>query len=114
MKSILRYPNTQKLYTLFTNASHYAYSRVLTKRVDGPDDLRAVAYTSGSYSDAQKRWLATEKEPFAVFQSVLKFNLYLKEAECILHCDHIPLEPFLAKGMKIPKLDQRAMELVDL
>ena len=61
----------------------------------------------------QQRWSATEKEAFAVYQSVLKFDLYLTRAELILCCDHKPLEPFLSKGMKIPKLDQWAMKLAD-
>ena len=30
MKPILQYPNTQKLYILFMDTSHYAYSEVLT------------------------------------------------------------------------------------
>ena len=30
---ILQYPNTEKPYTLFTDASDYAYSRVLTQAV---------------------------------------------------------------------------------
>ena len=50
----------------------------------------------------QQRWSATEKEAFAVYQSVLKFDLYLRGTECILCCDHKVLEPFLSKGMKIP------------
>ena len=42
-------------------------------------------------------WPVTEKEAFAVYQSVLKFDLCLRGAECILHCDHKPLEPFLSQ-----------------
>ena len=61
--------------------------------VSGPDDLRPIAYTSGSISNMQQRWSATEKGAFAVHQSVLKLDLYLTGAQCILHCDHKPLEP---------------------
>ena len=61
----------------------------------------------------QQRWSATEKEIYAVHQSVLKFELYLRGVECILHYNHRPLEPFLSKGMKIQKLDWWAMELAD-
>ena len=62
----------EKLYTLSTDACHYVYSEVLTHAVESPDDLRPIAYTSGSFSDIQQRWSATEKD-FAVYQSVLKF-----------------------------------------
>ena len=60
-----QYPNMDKPYTLLTDASHYAYSRVLTKAVESPDDLRPIAYTSGIFSNMQQRWSATEKIGFA-------------------------------------------------
>ena len=49
----------------------------------------------------------------AVYQAILKFNLYLGRAQCILHCDHKHLEPFLSCGMKIPKLNHWYRELSD-
>ena len=39
-ETILQYPNRKKLSTLFPDASHYAYSGVLTQAVDSPEDLR--------------------------------------------------------------------------
>ena len=59
----------------------------------------------------QQRWSATEKEAFVVYQSVLKFDLYLREAHYIPCCDHKLLEPFLSCSMKIPKLNFWSMEL---
>ena len=79
---------------LFTDASHYAYSGVLTQAVDSPKDLRPIAYTSDSFSNTQQKWSITEKEAFAIYQSVMKFDFYLKGAECSLCCDHKLLEPF--------------------
>ena len=61
----------------------------------------------------QERWSATEKNTYAVYQSIFKFDLYLRGANCVLHCDHKPLEPFLSKGVKIPKLNRWSVELVD-
>ena len=52
-ETILQYPNMQKPYTLFTDVNHYAYSGVLTQAVESPEDLRPIAYTSGSFSDTQ-------------------------------------------------------------
>ena len=51
----------QKPYTLFTDTSHYASSVVLTQEVDGPHDLRPIAYILGSFSDMQQGWSATEQ-----------------------------------------------------
>ena len=78
-----------------------------------PDDLRPIAYTSESFPDMQQRLSATEKESFALCQSVLKFDLYLRGAQGILCCDHKSLEPFLSWGIKIPKLDHWSMKFSD-
>ena len=61
----------------------------------------------------QQRWPATEKDAYAVYQSFLKFDLYLGGANCVLHCDHKPLEPFQSKSIQIPKLNRWSMELAD-
>ena len=66
-------PNTQKPYPLFTDTSYNASSVVLTQAVDGPDYLRPIA-----------DGLQLKKGTFAVYQSILKFNLYLRGVECIL------------------------------
>ena len=112
-ESILHYPSIYKPYTLFTDASNYAHSGILTQAVYGLDDLRPMAYTSGTFSDSQQRLFATNKEAFAVYQSILKFDIYLRGAQCILHCDDKPLEPFLSCDMKISKLNHWSMELSD-
>ena len=103
----------EKPYTLFTDSSHYAQAGVLTQTVDSPEDLRPIVYTSGSFFNMQQKWSANEKEAFAAHQSVIKFDLYLRGEECILHCNHKLLEPFLFKDIKIPKLNRCSMELAD-
>ena len=72
VKPFLQYPNIEKPYTLFSDSSHYAYSGVLTQAVDGPDDLRPIAYTSASFSDTQQKWSATEKETFCSLSACSK------------------------------------------
>ena len=47
------------------NTCNYVYSCILTQAVDGPGDLRPIA---------------TEKEALVVYQSVFKFNTYLKRS----------------------------------
>ena len=48
---ILKYPSTDRLYMLFTDVSHYAYSGVLTQAVKSPEDLRPVAFILGLFSE---------------------------------------------------------------
>ena len=60
----------ERPYTLFTDTSHYAYSGVLIQAVESPTDLRAIAFTSGLFSEMWQRWYATEKEAYTVYQSI--------------------------------------------
>ena len=61
----------------------------------------------------QQRCSTTEKEAFAVYQSVLKFRLVSKRAECTLCCNHKPLEAILSKVIKYLSLTGQSMELAD-
>ena len=67
-------------------------------------DIRPVAYFSGTFTAQNRSWCATEKEPYAVLKCMQRFDYYLKGVTCTLHCHHKPLEPFLTRGMHIAKL----------
>ena len=76
-----------------------------------PGDQRPVALTSGS--EMQQRWSTTEKEAYALYQSILNLDLYLKGAKCVLCCDYKLLAAFLSESIKIPKINRWSMELAD-
>ena len=107
------YPDLAKLYVLFCDASNYAFVGVITHTHENSKDLRPIANTFGSFSPVQQCWCATEKEYYAIYQSILKFDFYLWGSTCTLRCNHKPLEPFLMSGMKIQKLHRQALELLD-
>ena len=48
---ILRYPDPEANYTLYTDASKYAYAGVLTQDVDGTD--HPITYVSGLFRGSQ-------------------------------------------------------------
>ena len=48
---ILRYPYPEAKYVLYTDASKYAYTGVLTKTIEGTD--HPVAYVSGLFRGSQ-------------------------------------------------------------
>ena len=56
------------------------FSGILTQAVNGPDDLRPIADSSGSFSNTQQRWSATEKEALTIYMSLLNFNFYVKKS----------------------------------
>ena len=108
---ILQFPDPNKDYILYTDASKNAYSGVLCQQQDDGNDIRPVAYFSGTFTAENKSWCATEKEVYAILKNIQRFNYYLTGAKCTLRCDHKPLEPFLSRGTKIAKLDRWAMLL---
>ena len=108
-KPILQFPDPNKNYVFYTDSSTNAYSGVLCQPQDNENDVKPIAYFSGTFMAQNKSWFATEKEAYAVLKSVQISNYYLRGVQCMLRCDHKPLEPFLPRSMKIAKLDRWAM-----
>ena len=114
---ILKYADTSKPYTLYTDASKYGWMKVLTQShttdINGKsvttDD--PVAFVSGLFRGSQLNWAALMKEAFAIYMSVKKFSFYLDQAEIILRSDHLPLKRFLQKNTLNTKVNNWAMEL---
>ena len=110
-KPLLQFPDPNKPYILYTDASNNAYSGILCQPVNSDQDIRPVAYFSGTFTAQTRSWCAAEKEAHTILKSVQHFNYYLQGTKCTLCCDHKPLEPFLSRGMKIAKLDRWTMLL---
>ena len=114
---ILKYANTSKGYTLYTDASKYRWAGVLTQAhtsmVEGQtvttDHL--VAYVSGLFRGCQLNWAALTKEAYAIYMSVKKLAFYLTDADVLLKSDHLPLKKFLQKNTLNNKVNNWAMEL---
>ena len=74
----LQYPNPNKLFLLFTDASKHSYSGVLYQE-ETPHHLGAevnliqIAYFLGSFGRIQQLWNTTQKECYAVYGSIQKF-----------------------------------------
>ena len=64
---ILKYPNPQKRYVVFTDASDQAVAAVLTREYKGDDNgikEMPIAYLSAQYSNTQFKWSTAVKEGF--------------------------------------------------
>ena len=113
---VLKYADTSKLYTLYTDASKYGWAGVLTQphitTVDGKSTTtdHPVAFVSGLFRGSQLNWAALTKEAFAIYMSVKKL-FYLTDAQILLRSDHKPLEKFLLKNRLNSKVNNWAMEL---
>ena len=106
---ILRYPDPAASYTLYTDASKYAYAGVLTQREDDTD--HPVAYVSGLFRGSQLNWAALTKEAYAIYMSVKKLSFYLDSARITVRSDHLPLKRFLEKNTLNAKVNNWAVEL---
>ena len=76
---ILKYPDPQANYTLYTDASKYAYAGVLTQHSNGTD--HPITYVSGLFHGSQLNWATLTKEAYAIYMSVKKLSFYIDTAK---------------------------------
>ena len=114
---ILKYPDPNKAYTLFTDASKHAWACVLTQEYQHEKDGKIfkinhpIAFTSGLFKGSQLNWAALTKEAFAIYSSIKKLSYYLEDADIILRSDHLPLRKFLQKNTLNSKVNNMAVEI---
>ena len=89
-KPLLQFPDLNKPYVLHMDASNNMYSTFLCQPFDRNQDIRPVAYFSGTFTAQNKSWCTTKKEAYAVLKSMQCFDYYLQGAKCTLCCDHNP------------------------
>ena len=114
---ILKYPDLNKPYTLFTDASKHAWSCVLTQEYEHEKDNKSykinhpITFASGLFKGSQLNWAALTKEAFAIYSSIKKLSYYLEDADIVLRSDHLPLKKFLHKNTLNTKLNNWAVEI---
>ena len=96
----VQYPNPNKPFKLFTDASKHSYSGILHQEKEEQADtdepeLIPIAYFSGIFNKTQQLWNTTQKECYAVYQSVQKFAFYLTGTDCTLCCELLISSIFL-------------------
>ena len=116
-KPVLKYADTSKPYTLYTDASKFSWEGVLTQShttvIDGKSITtdHPVTFVSGLFRGSQLNWATLMKEAFSIYMSVNKLSFYLTDAQILLRSDHKPLERFLQKNTLNSKVNNWAMEL---
>ena len=106
---ILRYPDPQASYTLYTDASKYAYAGVLTQHSNGTD--HPITYVSGLFHGSQLNWATLTKEAYVIYMSVKKLSFYINTAKITVKSDQLPLKKFLEKNTLNSKVNNWAVEL---
>ena len=117
IEPILRYPDPNKPYVLYTDASKYAWACVLTQEFTHDFEGKKVTihhpitYMSGQFRGSQINWATLTKEAFAIYMSVKKLTYYLEDAEVTLRSDHLPLKKFLQRNTLNSKVNNWAIEI---
>jgi len=69
-----------------TDASDYGIGAYLFQRVDGQE--RPIGFISKSLNKVERRWSTIEKEAFAIFYALQKWEEYLRDIKFTLQTDH--------------------------
>ena len=105
---ILKYPDSQASYTLYTDASKYMYAGVLTQHSNSTD--HPITYMSGLFRGSQLNWATLTKEAYAIYMSVKKLSFYIDTAKIMVKSDHLKLKKFLEKNTMNSKVNNWAVK----
>ena len=90
---ILHYPDPNKRYIVYTDVSNNAYRAQLSQEHDGIEF--PIAFLLHMFTEAQRKWSATQQEAYGVYYAITKWNYYLQGANITVKNDHKPLAWFL-------------------
>ena len=116
---VLKYPNPDRPYVLYTDASKYAWAGVLTQAhthaVDGVEKEihHPVTYVSGLFRGPQINWATLVKEAYAIYMAARKLHYYISNSDTTIRSDHMLLHRFLLKNTKDATVDNWAVSIKD-
>lgn len=119
---LLVYPDPNKKYTLYTDASNTCIGACLTQEcdVDDPDVKsgpfktpieKPIYYLSHKLNRTQCRYSVIEKEAYAIYYSLQKLDYYLHNAEFTIKTDHKPLKYLLEAPMTNKRIQMWALSI---
>ena len=76
---ILHYPDPNKKYIVYIDASDDACRAQLSQEYDGVEF--PVAFLSHTFTETQRKWSTTEQEAYGVYYAITKWNYYLHGAD---------------------------------
>ena len=98
---ILCYPNPNKRYIVYTDASDNTCRAQLSQEHD--DTEFPIAFFLHTFSETQRKWCAMEQEAYGVYYAITKLNYYLQGVDIIVQNDHKPFNKFLNGKMQITR-----------
>ena len=113
---LLAYPDPNKPYVLYTDASNSCIGSCLTQENDSQEGTlpnvkneKQINYLSHKLSKTQCKWSTIEKEVFAIHYSLQKLDYYLHNARFVIRTDHKPLKYLLESPIQNKKISLWAL-----
>ena len=82
----MAFPDFNKPYTLYTDASQVGLGAVLSQVID--DKQRVIAYWSNTLSKTERKYSAIKRESLAMIKAIKHFRYYLLGRKFQLMVDH--------------------------
>lgn len=97
---VLRPPNYNSPFYLFTDASYIAFGAILAQKIG--NEWAAIAYWSKTLNNSQKKLAATHLELAAIINSLLHFKPIIYNTDITIITDHRPLIYLIEKCKSSP------------
>ena len=115
---LLAYPDPNKSYTLYTDASGTCIGACLTQACETNEGAlpnvpneKPIYYLSHKLSKTQCKWSTVEKEAYAIHFALQKLDHYLHGAEFVIKTDHKPLKYLLDSPIQNKKIQLWALSM---
>ena len=92
--TVLRFPDPNQPFILYTDASKHHMAAVLLQ------DNAPISYFSKAFTKTQCKWAAFTKEAYVVYAAVLFYKVFITGCKVKLMCNHKPLKGFLQATTK--------------
>ena len=106
---ILHYPNPDKRYIVYTNASDNTCRAQLSQEHNSTEFL--VAFLSHTFTETQWKWSTTEQKAYGIYYTITMWNYCLQGTDIIVRNDHKPLAHFLNGKNTNNKVNRMSLEL---
>ena len=115
---VLGYPDVNKPYILYTDASDTCIGACLCQPCDegtstqpGMSNEQPLYFLSHKLSHTQTKWPTIEKECYAIYYALQKLDPYLHNARFVIKTDHKPLKHLLESPMQNRKVQLWALSI---
>ena len=108
---VLAYPDYEKTFKLYCDASGIGVGATLCQEIEGK--LHPIAYASRKLDNTQQKWGITDKEMYAIAWGLKHFRSLIMGYDVQVYTDHKPLKNDLKTNAKDPT-GRRARFLVTL